>query len=217
MTLVVAGCVHYGAEFVPASGAQEVIGAKNTAVSTDAGVTVAVSGKRWSGHPDDLGALVTPMRVDITNRSGQPVRLSHDMFALVGAKGVTEQALSPFDIQRPGSGGYSGGPYYGFGGGYWGGYWGGWPGWGWGGYGGPWGYGGYWGPYYYYREPLPSHDMIQRALPEGVLADGGTASGYVYFPYVGEEAGQVQFKADVVSAKTDQQVAEITVPLVAKG
>ena len=211
-----AGCAHYGPEFMPAPGTQLVWGAKNTGVSTTAGVTVAVNGQRWPGSPGELGAIVTPMEVTVTNHSGQPVRLTHEMFALAGPTGVRVHALSPFEIQRPGSQGYGYGPYtsWGFG---WGGPWSSWYGpWGYGGYG-PWGYGGYWAPYYYYSEPLPSRDMLQGALPEGVLAEGGSAHGYVYFPYVGDKPGQVLFTAEVVSAKTEERIAEIRVPLVAKG
>jgi len=208
-TVLLAGCVTYGAQFAPAPGTQEVPGSKFTGVTTEEGVTVAVSGKRWSGDPSSLGALVTPMRVTITNNSGQPVRIDHHMFALELSTGMKMQAVSPFEIQRPGAVSY--GPY----GGYWGGPWGGWPGaWGW--YG-PWGYGGgYWGPWYDW-EPLPSRDMVQKALPEGVLAEGGTAIGYVFFPYVSGSVGQLQFTAQVISAKTNEPIAQIELPFVAQG
>ncbi|MGC4113279.1 MAG: hypothetical protein QM765_01095 [Myxococcales bacterium] len=205
----VAGCVHYGPEFVPALGTQAVVGTKNTGITTVDGMTVAVNGQRWPGSPGELGAIVTPLEVTITNHSGQPVQLTHKMFALVGPTGVRVSALSPYQIQRPGSGSYGPGYGYGYGYGYGWGPWGGW-------YGPAWGYGGYWGPYYY-SEPLPSRDMLQRAMPEGQLAEGGSAHGYVFFPYVGDQVGQVLFLADVISTESNEKVAEIQVPLVAKG
>ena len=220
LTLVVlgsvAGCVHYGQEFAPALGTQTVWGAKNTAVSTTAGLTVTVNGQRWPGSPGEVGEIVTPLAVTITNHSGQPVQLTHEMFALVGPSGVKVHALSPFKIQRPGTTGY--GPYsWGYGG--WG--YGGWGGYGWGGpwagwYGPSWGYGGYWGPSYY-SEPLPSRDMLQGAMPEGELENGGSAHGYVYFPYVGEHVQQVLFTANVVSSENHEPIAQLEIPLVAKG
>jgi len=207
--VAVAGCAHYGAEFVPAYVTQPGAADEHTGVSTEAGVTVAVSGRRWSGDPSELGAIVTPMYVTIFNNSGEALRLSYGQFELVGPTGVRMQAVSPYSIQRPGAAGY--GPYGGWAGGF---YWGGWPGPYW--YG-PWGYGGYWAPYYYYWEPLPSRDMLRRALPQGELASGGTVSGWVDFPYVGEDGGQVRFRAKVISADTNQPLAAIEIPFVAKG
>jgi hypothetical protein len=46
-----------------------------------------------------------------------------------------------------------------------------------------------------WRPSLPTASMLDRALPEGVLENGGTASGYLYFQKVGTREGEVTFLA----------------------
>ncbi|MGZ3461836.1 MAG: hypothetical protein ACXU86_25365, partial [Archangium sp.] len=108
----------------------------------------------------------------------------------------------------PGAGRGGGGPYgsmYAWGG----------PGW----YD-PWyGYGpGFWGPGYYAPyywappEPLPTRDMVRKALPEGTLDTGGTLSGFLYFQSVSPQEGRVTLQVRLVDARTGEQFGTLSVP-----
>lgn len=108
------------------------------------------------------------------------------------------------------------GGYYGFGVGYgvgWG--WGGWgPYYGWGSpyYGwGPGAYGYY--PYgYYYSEPLPTRDMLNNAMPEGTLGNGGTTTGFLYFQGVGRREQAVNLETRLVDANTGEAFGTLSIP-----
>jgi hypothetical protein len=45
---------------------------------------------------------------------------------------------------------------------------------------------------FWWRASVPTASMLDRALPEGVLENGGTASGYLYFQKVRTREGEVQ-------------------------
>jgi hypothetical protein len=108
------------------------------------------------------------------------------------------------------------GGWYGWG---WGPGWGwGW-GWGWSPYsygpyaGGPW-YGPY-APYYWsypYEVPLPTEDMLTRALPEGVLEPGGTLDGFLYFQGVIRRENAVSLQVQLVDAKTNENIGTLDIP-----
>jgi hypothetical protein len=98
----------------------------------------------------------------------------------------------------------------------WGPGWGG-PGWaspyfgmGWYGYG----YDPLYAPYYAYRppEPLPTQDMVRKALPEGTLDNGGALEGFLYFQNVGHREGQVTLQARLVDARTGEHFATLSIP-----
>lgn len=89
----------------------------------------------------------------------------------------------------------------------------------------PWWYGSYWwpgwydpwfyGPTYavpYYIEPLPTRDMVRRALPEGTLEPGASISGFLYFQDVGNREDSVTLRARLVDAQTEEGIGEITIP-----
>lgn len=98
---------------------------------------------------------------------------------------------------------------------------------GYGGYGwGPWGPGWnaplydpwfvdpFYGPYGYYwvpPEPLPTRDMLRRALPEGVLEDGGSVAGFVYFQNVSGREHSVTLRARLVDARTGEQFGTLDI------
>ncbi len=89
-------------------------------------------------------------------------------------------------------------------------YWG--PNWWWYPYPYPYSYWGY--PYpYYYQVPIPSQDMVNQALPEGVVEDGGRVAGFLYFPRVVGRETRLRFEAQFADAKTNEIVANIKVPL----
>lgn len=92
-------------------------------------------------------------------------------------------------------------PYIGF---YWG------PSWWW--Y--PYPYPYYWGPYpNYYQVPIPSQDMVNHALPEGVVEDGGRVNGFLYFQRVVGRETRLRFEARFVDAATNEPVATVRIPL----
>lgn len=64
---------------------------------------------------------------------------------------------------------------------------------------------------------LPTEDMVRRALPEGVLADGGEVSGFLYFQRVPAGMGAVNFQLELVDARTEQQFGTVRIPFLARG
>ncbi len=216
--VALAGCA---ANLQPAPSSQAVAGLEKAAVSNVAGVRMVAQSGEWPGKVP-IADEVTPVRVIIENSSGQPLRISYNLFALVAPAGQRFSALPPYRIEgsvaepalAPGYGpigapgfGYSGfqvAPYYG------GVYPGIAP------YGGPF----YTDPFYYnnyYRRwrtvELPTTEMLQRVLPEGVLNSGGRADGYLYFEKV-NGAPRVAFRADLVNAETGNSFGEIRIPFV---
>jgi hypothetical protein len=88
---------------------------------------------------------------------------------------------------------------------------------------GPWPYGTWaYDPFYYDRwygywpPALPSQDMLEEALPEGAVADGGSVSGYVYFQMPEGSERRVDFEMALVDAKTGQQFGTVRIPFVAE-
>ncbi len=73
----------------------------------------------------------------------------------------------------------------------------------------------WWGyPYpYYYQVPIPSQDMVNQALPEGVVEDGGRVAGFLYFQRVVGRETRLRFEAHLADAKTNEPVGEIKIPL----
>jgi hypothetical protein len=59
---------------------------------------------------------------------------------------------------------------------------------------------------------LPTSDMLQRALPEGVLAPGGRISGFVYFDHV-LDVVHVTFVAHLIEVGGDE-LGMIGIPFV---
>jgi hypothetical protein len=208
LVALVTGCAH--AEMLkPAAGVQQVPDEKDTAVAESAGVRLVLSGV-WKGHPGDLWQIVTPVRVAIENHSGAPLRIHYKQFELTGPTGMTVHAIPPFRIQRPGvvtpyypyvdfyvppvfSPWYPGVPTW----------------------AGPFDYDPfYFDTYYVWKQPLPSSDMLAKALPVGVLDNGGRITGYLYFQKVPKEVPEVTFTANLVDAKTDKDIGKIAIPLV---
>jgi hypothetical protein len=146
----------------------------------------------WSGIPADLGDNFTPVLVTVTNDSDKALRVRYADFMLHGPASQMYHALPPFKITdavtQPISDvtGYRGfliAPYL--------------------------------SPYYpgmrVFSSPflfdevyfnrfypsfveirLPTGDMIQKALPEGVLEPGGRVSGFLYFEDPEDEVGRVR-------------------------
>lgn len=195
----------------PAPEATRVAGRADAAVASDAGVQVVTSTDAWRGYPGELDDVVTPLLLTFTNDSGRRLALRYEALGLVTPGGVLYAAVPPFEVtgvvfQEVESAYTTGGftPYY----------------YSW--YPGGAMYGGsfvYRSPYHggsyttLERVPLPSGDMVQKALPEGVIAPGGRVSGFVFFEKV-EDVRRVTFMARLIDADTGQQFGEVAVPFV---
>ena len=175
------------------------------------GVEVSAVANAWRGWPSELGRIVTPIRVRLANQGGDAVRVDVTKFALALPEGGRLAAMLPADVQAvvveppPAAlpqAGLALGPTRERSG----------PGWA-------------------LNEPgpdprldptqepdrtwqLPSADMLDQALPEGVLAPGQAVSGFVYFQRASRETRDVTLTWPVVgTAGAERGVAAVPVTL----
>jgi hypothetical protein len=207
------GCASHTA-LVPAPGAEVSESYANYATASAGGVEILVNGNTWPGR-EEVRTEITPVRVIVRNRSGVPVRIGYDSFELIDSVRNQYAALPPFSIDEtisepvaryyPARGYYSAGYYSPF-----------YP-----------GFGPFWGDpfpysssyydrhYGYWREiELPTEEMLELALNEGVLEDGGEVTGFLYFEKVDPETRQVRFKAELSNAGEEgaEPVATVSIP-----
>jgi hypothetical protein len=219
MGATLAGCMTT-ASLQPAPGAQVAEGEPDAAVAEEHGIEVIVDPNEWTAFPRELNREMTPVRATIVNKSDQPLEIKYEHFALSGVEGVTYHPLPPIDIQgtvtrigrypvvapRFAFSGFYLAPYYdpyfvGM---------------------NPWVYDWPYDPIYYRRYyprwdiDLPTHEMIELAIPEGVIEPKGRVSGFLYFPELEQaDAGdQVTFTANLVNARTDASFGRVGVPFV---
>ncbi len=212
LPLALSACAAGAANFEPAPGAQPAP-AMDGAVATDAGVRVVAEGDAWTSRPANLANEVTPFLVHVTNNGTQPLLLRYRSFRLVTPSGATYFALPPFQIG--GSVARTVTPAYAYSG---------------------FTVAPYLSRYYpavevanpfmadepYYntywpliqRISLPTGDMVQEALPEGVLAPGGTVSGFLYFQKVDPKAARVRVLLDLLNASTHDEFGQVAIPFV---
>jgi len=180
------------------------------------GVLVRANPDAWTGFPE-IVEKVTPMKVEIFNDHGGPIRILYNNFSMVSETGRRYSALPPYEIEgsiaryefvNPTHGlerrELSVSPHQRL-------YYPELPG------GMGWGYGD---PCYYscygriWRElELPTEKMVNKALPEGELGDGGTVSGFLYMERV-ESAERVEFRADLVDADDGYIFGTVSLPFV---
>lgn len=215
---------------VPGPGASRPAGAPQVALADVAGVRLWANGDAWKGTPSTLEQVLTPVQVTLENHSGRPIRIAYKDFSLLGSTGFHYAALPPFSLQGTAvsAAGQPGAvipaayhpvapiqprfrserfllarPYLGF-----------YPGF------QPWPYGWEWDPFYYDRwygswpTPLPTKDMLEEALPEGVVEDGGRVAGFIYFQQTTSKESQVQLQFEVHDAKTGEVLGTGSVPFV---
>ncbi|MFZ5468301.1 MAG: hypothetical protein ACOZIN_02590 [Myxococcota bacterium] len=220
--MLLVGCVHE-MELLPATPAQAVVGYEGVARTEVEGVKVMVEGAAWRGRPSDLEAYLTPVRVSIQNESNRPITIRYSLFALETSLGFRYNPLPPLKVLQEASSSYPAqvglsvgiaypypyshfyvSPYYAH---YY-------P------FFAPWPGSFFYDPFYYDRyygywvEPLPSRDMIEHALPEGVLEAGGRVSGFLYFQQPSPEVNAVTFQAKLVDANTEEQFGVVEIPFV---
>lgn len=216
---------------VPAAGAVRVPGDGDCAYGEVAGVRVWACGNAWDGAPGNLADLLTPVFVTLENRSGQKLRLTEEDFALSGSSGMRYAALPPYpgDLRseapmgpsvvladyhpavppsaapprhRPGPPSrfwvvrprvHVGVPV--------------WP--------LPW---LWWNAAWHQRysaawpAPLPSQDVVRRALPDGVLDEQGVVSGFLYFQQVSGREAVVNLELALHDAETGTGFGTVRIP-----
>jgi hypothetical protein len=217
--LVAAACA--GPELRPAAEATPALLRGEAAVAGGAGVQVAASTRAWEGRPVTLETELTPVLVDILNQSRRPLRIGYEGFQFISQAETSYAALPPYRIQaevtRPVSAGRPYYPYTDFSGApYLRGYYprlni----------YGGPFAFSDrYYGanaPIWsrYRAVQLPTDNMLERALPEGVVEPGGRVGGFLYFQRL-EGRGPFTFSVDLVDARTGERFGAISIPFVAE-
>jgi len=214
--LVVPACGHAPGISGAAQGSPQAIPAApapNVAMMSAGGVRLYARGDAWDGAPANLGAMVTPLAVRIENHSGGPIELLYDRFALVAADGRQFHPLPLLPLSaRPGApaplqpayqpAGFFIAPRF--------------------------------APAYTrlpaWRSALardeslyrldygkwgagpPSLDVLTKGLPEGMLADGGAISGFLYFEREARGHHDLTFQADLTAGDWKRHVALIEIP-----
>lgn len=208
------------AKLTPAPSARQVPGHSGTPGATVSGVHVTAAGERWDGPAEVLEA-VTPVRVLIENHSQRPIEVRYGNFALLSASGKRYAAIPPFRVEgtvaapvlAPGYSpivaprfihhGFRVAPYYapmypglgrypsrfGWDSSYYG------------------NYGVYWA-----RVRLPTQQMVDEALPEGVLDHDGQLEGFLYFQPVDPEDRQITFRAALVDPSLGETFGTASIP-----
>jgi hypothetical protein len=213
LPLLVSSCAT-ATRLVPAPSAERVPGEKNAAVEEVDGVRITVTPNAWLGVPNDLDAEMTPLKVTIENRSNHSLRIRYTDFSLSTSAGVRYVALPPYKITGSADDRAATVPRFTY-------------------YGGffiapiyspffttltPWNYA--WPPdRYYYDEfypawllQLPTRDMREQAIPEGVVDPRGGLSGFLYFPKLARGTTRVAFDARLTDGKTTAQFGELRIP-----
>jgi hypothetical protein len=212
-------CARTTAVPTPAPSATPIGGPGRGAVATAAGVRVAAHASAWQWGPADIDTKVTPILLELQNDGAVPVLVRYNRIALTDSVGHRFAAMPPYDTQGSLTEAYTiRNPIYAFdrfeiap-------------------------YLGRWYPrfalydgafafdpaYYtsyvtqYRRINLPTAEMVQRALPEGVLSPGGRVSGFVYFEPLDRDARTLVLSVEIVNAHTENTVAMARIPFVAR-
>jgi hypothetical protein len=218
---LLAGCAT--ATLKPAPSAQVAQGDESQAIGRSDGVQLTIDTDAWSSYPQALENRLTPVRATIVNSSEHPVEIKYEHFSLSGFDGVTYHPLPPIDIKgsvsqvsrypvyapRFAYHRYVVAPFY-------------YP------YYDPYFAGLHrwvyrpWEPWYYARYyprwsvDLPTRDMIELAIPEGVIEPHGQVSGFLYFPKLdaANEGDQIKLTANLVDATQNDAFGRITIPMV---
>jgi hypothetical protein len=223
--LALAGCAQ--TQLRPAAEAQRVPNQPLAAVSESGGVRMVVQPEAWRGAPEHLDRELTPLKVTIENQGDQPVRVRYEDFVIETGRGmqytplpplnikgeVTETADRPVYLPRYAIAPYAIVPRFGHTRFYlapwYMSYYSGLRPWAY-----PWRFNGLYYDTYYPRwtVKLPTADMLEMAIPEGVIDAGGTLSGFLYFPDLDDELQRIVFKANLSGAREGKQLATLQVP-----
>ena len=199
-------------KMLPAASAHVVPGAPETATAEREGIRVSADGDDWSAPPADLARRLTPVKVRILNHSGAPVLIEYRQFTLVGAHGHVYRAIPPVPIEHQADAGtiepvYAASNFF----------------------VGPRFHDVYptlaaWSQpldregdtsaeqYRLWGRDLPTRAIRRMGLPEGVLADGGEISGFLYFENVTKRETRLTFRADIDGAEDGDRRTKIELP-----
>jgi hypothetical protein len=212
---ITAGCAQ--GQLLPAPSAHPIPDVAGAASAEDSGVRVAAEANHWTSAPTDLAERLTPIKVRIVNHSGGPIDILYQQFALVGEHGRRYAPLPPSPVPDAGEAAAAVHPVFAassF-------------------FVAPRLHGVYpslepW------KEPLPRDDdfyarqfgrwdkdlptrpMRRMALPEGVLADGGEISGFLYFENATRRERHVTFHADIDQPPQGDELTQIEIPFVVR-
>lgn len=221
LIFLLAGCSLPEPTLSPAPSADRPPGEPDTAVARVDGVYAVVKSSSWPADPT-VATKLTPLHVRIENDSDVPILVRYQEFALIGPEGQYYSALPPlaakidvaestaeFTATRPISNpsfrhqGFFVAPFYGYA------------------YGTipVWQHDFRHDPFYYdtyhttYKElDISVEELNQWALPEGVIASGGSLSGYLYFEHVDPALSHVEFRGNIVNAETGRTLGAIMIP-----
>jgi len=213
LALALAGCGH--GRMLPSASANVVPGAPAAASAEENGVAISADGDDWKGRPADLPQRLTPLKVRIVNHSGRPIEILYERFVLTGDRGHRYQPLPPvpIDHQKPLDGTGTVRPIFASASFYvaqrYGDIYPSLP---------PWSRSlprdARFSEQQYRRWPddLPTREMQRLGLPEGVLADGGEISGYLFFEDATRREGRLTFSAALDDGDGGGSVAELEIP-----
>jgi hypothetical protein len=214
-TLAAVSCAACGhGALAPASSASVVPNAPTAAYSVADGVRCSANVGAWNGREGQLPDFVVPVKVRIKNTSGRPIRVLYEEFALLGKKGRSYRPIPVLPIDADArkrvprlnpiyaSSGFFVAPrfhdvYATL---------------------EPW-----WTPlrrdenlhgelFSRWGKHRPDLDVLRAALPEGVLADGGVITGFLFFESPLDEEDRVTFAADFGAGDGKDNVASIEIP-----
>jgi hypothetical protein len=213
--LLAVGCAERAVR--PAPDAPPLPGARNAASADVAGVRLRVESSAWHGTPPNLTRAVVPLRVSIENRSNHLLRVRYRDFAFRGPvldyyplppqklvdRDVTVKS-DPLLLPRAVGPGfhvplahYPNAPDSLF-------------------WDLPWEA----NPEFYRRQyakwtvSLPTVDMIDQSLPEGVLDRGAQVDGFLYFEHFRSAAHRLRFTVELIDARTGLTFGTLSVPFV---
>lgn len=213
--LFLAACSRTTANLTPAPGVAVVAGPGAGASTTVDNVQIIARAQAWKWNPTDLSTKVTPLLIELQNNGNREVLIRYNQISLTDADGHRFSVMPPYDINTKLTQAYTiENPFYGFRG-----------------YAvapylarwyprmlryeGPFAYDpAYYSPYLtrYAQVQLPTADMIQRALPEGVLSPQGRAEGFVYFEALHRDARTLTLAMNLVDAETGAVLGTAEIP-----
>jgi hypothetical protein len=220
--IAIAGCTAQRAVLVPDRDATATADPGSSVMTTmsEAGVYLTIRSNKWAGEPETLGSAATPLFVTIRNDSPDPVRIQYRDIEIVDQHGRSYAALPPahlsasnvlrgaqvtapeFKYERFEVAPYLVQAYPSL------------PVWA----------GKFDFDLQHYRQyarqwpfPLPTKDMIEKAIPEGVLLPGGVITGYVYVePINPSDVERATVQLNVTLAEEGEQRASITIPMLVR-
>jgi len=196
-----AACAHRD-QPVPVSGAAKTASALQNETGESAGVRMTARARAWNGNPPTLSQYVLPVWLEIENHSGKTLWLRYDSFRVVAPPDIPEmlRAVPPSQVKGNAIIPVSSVPpefrledeWT-----------------------GEWVEPGFdqYVAHAYWREPLPTREMLRRGIREGVVADGRKIAGFVYFQKTRPDVAGLTLSADLVDAATSQSFGRIEIPL----